>query len=183
MSALKPPAPAALFCAALYTPEFTDAGAAELVFENFGPPLLPGPVFAFTFSEYYEKEMGRNLRKAFFLLQRLFDPAELPEWKLRAAALEEQLARAGKRTINLDPGYLEAPKLVLATGKNFAHRIYLGRGVYADVQLYMKNGKFRTHPWTYPDYQVPAHLAFFERGRSLYMEKITSPAEHKPDEL
>ena len=165
MSILKPPAPAALFVAALYAPAFTDDDVAELISENFDRPLLPGVVFAFTFSDYYEEEMGKGLRKTLFILERLIDPAELPEWKLRAMALEERYARQGKRTINLDPGYLDSPKFVLATAKNFAHRIYLGRGVYADVQLYVKDGKFQTYPWTYPDYKLPAHLAFFEQAR------------------
>lgn len=172
MSTIKSPAPVALLVAALYAPVWTDARVAELIFENFGQPLLPERAFDFTFSKYYEEEMGRNLRKAFYLLDRLIDPSELPEWKLHAMALEERYASGRKRTINLDPGYLDAPKLVLATAKNFAHRIYLGRGVYADVQLYVKNGKFQTNPWTYPDYQVSAHLQFFEQGRKLYMEKI-----------
>ncbi|MGH7491375.1 MAG: DUF4416 family protein [bacterium] len=175
MSTIKPHAPVALFVAALYSPVFSDARAAELIYEDFGKPLLPGLFFDFTFSSYYEEEMGRNLRKAFFLLDLLIDPSQLPAWKLRAMELEKQRAAAGKRTINLDPGYLDAPKLVLATAKNFAHRIYLGLGVYADVQLYVKNGLFQTNPWTYPDYQLPAHLHFFAQGRKLYMEKIKSP--------
>lgn len=172
MSTIKPPAPVALFVAALYAPNFSDAAANELIAEHFGNALLPGPVFDFTFSDYYAAEMGPSLRKAFFVLDRLIDPAELPEWKLRAMALEEQHSREGKRTINLDPGYLEAPKFVLATAKNFAHRIYLGRGVYADVQLYVRDGKFQTNSWTYPDYKLPEHLRFFEQARSKYFEKI-----------
>jgi hypothetical protein len=172
MSTIKSPAPVALFVAALYAPNFSDAAASELIAEHFGNALLPGPLFDFTFSAYYADEMGPSLRKAFFVLDRMIDPAELPEWKLRAMALEEQHSRGGKRTINLDPGYLEAPKLVLATAKNFAHRIYLGRGVYADVQLYVRDGKFQTNSWTYPDYKLPEHLRFFERARAKYFEKI-----------
>lgn len=171
MSTIKPPAPVALFVAALYAPSFSDAAAAALVAEHFGAAMLPGPVFDFTFSTYYAAEMGASLRKAFFVLDRMIDPAELPDWKLRAMALEEQHARDGKRTINLDPGYLEAPKFVLATAKNFAHRIYLGRGVYADVQLYVRDGKFQTNTWTYPDYKLPEHLRFFEEARLKYFDK------------
>ena len=174
MSVIKPPAPVALFMAALYAPSFSDQAATELVSENFGQPLLPVAKFDFTFSDYYEEEMGPNLRKVFLVSQRWIDPAELPEWKLRAMALEEKHAAAGKRTLNLDPGYLDAPKLVLATAKNFAHRIYLGRGVYADVQLYVKSGRFQVNPWTYPDYGLAAHLAFFEQARKLYMQKINT---------
>lgn len=172
MSTIKPPAPVALFIAALYALDLPDAATGKLIAEHFGNTLAPGPVFDFTFSDYYTAEMGPNLRKAFFVLDRLIDPSELPEWKLRAMALEEQHARNGKRTINLDPGYLEAPKLVLATAKNFAHRIYLGRGVYADVQLYVRDGKFQANSWTYPDYKLPEHLRFFEQARAKYFEKM-----------
>ena len=172
MSTVKPPAPVALFVAALYAPTFSDAAANELIVEHFGNALVPGPVFDFTFSDYYEAEMGPNLRKAFFVLDRLLDPAELPEWKLRAMALEEQFSRAGKRTINLDPGYIDVPKFVLATAKNFSHRIYIGRGVYADVQLFMRYNKFQSNPWTYPDYKLPEHLRFFEHARAKYFERI-----------
>lgn len=171
MSTIKPPAPVALFVAALYAPTFSDAAASELIAEHFGNALLPGPIFDFTFSAYYAEEMGPSLRKAFFVLDRLIDPAELPEWKLRAMALEEQHSREGKRTINLDPGYLEAPKFVLATAKNFSHRIYIGSGVYADVQLFMRHNQFQTNPWTYPDYKLPEHLRFFEEARLKYFEK------------
>ncbi len=177
MSAIKPPSAVALFVAGLYASPFDDARAQELIRASFGEPLLPGAFFDFSFSDYYAEEMGTKLRKAFWVLDRLIDPAELPGWKLRAMAVEEKHARNGKRTINLDPGYLDAPKLVLATAKNFAHRIYLGRGVYADMQLYVKDGKFQTYPWTYPDYKFPAHLAFFEQARKLYLEKIKAGAQ------
>lgn len=172
MSIIKPPAPVALFVAALYAPAFSDATASELITEHFGKPLVPGPVFDFTFSDYYEAEMGGHLRKAFFVLDRLIDPAELSEWKLRAMALEEQFARNGKRTINLDPGYIDVPKFVLATAKNFSHRVYIGRGVYGDVQLFMRHNQFQPNPWTYPDYKLLEHLRFFEHARAKYFEKI-----------
>lgn len=172
MSTIKSPAPVALFVAALYTPTFSDATASALIAEHFGGVLLPGPVFDFTFSDYYADEMGPSLRKAFFVLDRLIDPAELPEWKLRAMALEEQHARESKRTINLDPGYIDVPKFVLATAKNFSHRVYVGRGVYADVQLFMRYNQFQPNPWTYPDYKLPEHLRFFEHARAKYFEKL-----------
>lgn len=172
MGSLKPPAPAALFMAALYAPKFSDEEIIALVQKNFGDIWLHSPAFPFDFSDYYREEMGPNLRKVFLVLETLIDPASLPDWKLKSIALEEKHSLAGKRQINFDPGYLELPKLVLATTKNFAHRIYLGRGIYADVQLYMKDGKFQSNPWTYPDYKQPEHLAFFVQARQKYFERL-----------
>lgn len=172
MGSLKPPAPAALFMAALYAPKFSDQEIIALVQKNFGDVWLRSKAFLFDFSDYYREEMGPSLRKVFFVLDVLIDPAWLPEWKLKSIALEKNYSLAGKRQINFDPGYLELPKLVLATTKNFAHRIYLGRGIYADVQLYMKDGKFQSNPWTYPDYKHPEHLAFFVQARQKYFERL-----------
>ncbi|RIK61509.1 DUF4416 domain-containing protein [candidate division KSB1 bacterium] len=172
MGSLKPPAPAALFMAALYAPKFSDQEIIALVQENFGDVWLCSSAFPFDFSDYYREEMGPSLRKVFLVLDVLIDPAWLPEWKLKSIALEKNYSLAGKRQINFDPGYLELPKLVLATTKNFAHRIYLGRGIYADVQLYMKDGKFQSNPWTYPDYKHPEHLAFFVQARQKYFERL-----------
>lgn len=172
MALIKPPAPVALFLAVLYAPDYTDDGIVRLVQEGCGSLLLQSPAFAFDFSDYYRAEMGPDLRKVFLLCDQLIDPATLPEWKHRTIAWEQEHSVAGKRRINFDPGYLEAPKLVLATTKNFAHRIYLGRGIYADVQLYVKDGKFQTNPWTYPDYKHPEHLAFFLQARQKYFERL-----------
>jgi hypothetical protein len=172
MGLIKPPSPVALFLAVLYAPKFSNDEILALTQENFGGIWLQSPVFAFDFSDYYCGEMGPNLRKMFLLVDVLIDPASLPEWKLKAIALEEKYSIAGRRQINFDPGYLESPKLVLATTKNFAHRIYLGRGIYADVQLYVKDGKFQANPWTYPDYKHPEHLAFFAQARQKYFEKL-----------
>ncbi|MCG3154096.1 MAG: hypothetical protein DKINENOH_00688 [bacterium] len=177
MALIKPPAPVALFLAVLYAPDYTDDEIVRLAQEGCGSLLLQSPAFAFDFSDYYRAEMGPDLRKVFLLCDQLIDPATLPEWKHRTIAWEQEHSVAGKRRINFDPGYLEAPKLVLATTKNFAHRIYLGRGIYADVQLYVKDGKFQTNPWTYPDYKHPQHLAFFGHARRKYFEKLKAGHE------
>jgi hypothetical protein len=54
--------------------------------------------------------------------------------------------------VNLDPGLLTPENFILATGKNFSHRVYLGNGVFADLTLVYRNGGFHPLPWTYPDY-------------------------------
>jgi len=172
MGKIRQPDPAALFLAALYAKKLPDEFVESLVVEHFGKIMSRSPVFAFDFSDYYREEMGPDLRKVFFVFETLIDPAALPEWKHRAIELENRHTEAGKRTLNLDPGYLQAPKLVLATTKNFTHRVYIGNGIYGDVQLYLRDGKFQINPWTYPDYKHPDHLAFFEQARKKYLNRL-----------
>lgn len=168
----KSPSPAALFVAALFAPTVPYDDVRAEVTREFGDILETSPVFPFHHSEYYAAEMGGNLQKVFFLLARLIDPAALVEWKLHAQKIEARYTENGKRTINLDPGYLDASKLVLATTKNFDHRIYLGHGIYGDVQLRFRFQKFQFNDWTYPDYRQPEHVAFFEQARLRYFDLL-----------
>ncbi|MDZ7344216.1 MAG: phosphoribosylformylglycinamidine cyclo-ligase [candidate division KSB1 bacterium] len=172
MSAAKSPPPAALFIAVLFSPKTSGDEVRAMVTQEFGDIVLQSPIYLFKHSDYYTNEMGENLQKTFLLLDRLIDPATLVEWKRRAQAIEAKYAIAGKRTINLDPGYLDAAKLVLATSKNYDHRIYLGRGIYGDVQLRFRFQKFQVNDWTYPDYRQPEHIAFFEQARLKYFEML-----------
>ena len=114
--------------------------------------------------------MGAGLLKTFFAFERRIDPAQLVDLKLQTNAWEEQ-CRADHptwpeaRPLNLDPGYLTEAKLVLATAKDRDHRIYLGRGIYAEQTLYYRQGAWRTREWTYPDYQRSDYHEFFQRCR------------------
>ncbi|MDZ7289127.1 MAG: phosphoribosylformylglycinamidine cyclo-ligase [candidate division KSB1 bacterium] len=172
MGIRKSPSPAALFMAVLFAPEISVEQVRAVVTKEFGEILLQSPVYLFTHSDYYAEEMGGNLQKVFLLLNRLIDPATLVDWKLRAREVETEHARHGRRTINLDPGYLDASKLVLATTKNYDHRIYLDRGIYGDVQLRFRFQKFHVNDWTYPDYRQPEHIAFFEQARLKYFDLL-----------
>jgi phosphoribosylformylglycinamidine cyclo-ligase len=178
MSVPKSPPPAALFIAVLFAPTVSVEKMCAVVSREFGDILLQSPVYFFNHSDYYAEEMGENLQKSFFLLNRLIDPGTLVEWKHRAQEVEAKYTVNGKRTINLDPGYLDASKLVLATTKNYDHRIYLGRGIYGDVQLRFRFQKFHINDWTYPDYRQPEHIVFFEQARLKYFEMLK--AEFSP---
>ena len=167
MAPRKTPAPVALFMATLWQESFP-ISAWQPVLDEFGEILCENEIFDFDFSNYYDDEMGVPLKKQFWVFARLFDPAELPAWKLKTIEMEERFAEHGRRRLNLDPGYVDSAKLVLATTKNFDHRIYLGQGIYGDVQLRFRHGHFVTNEWTYADYQQPEHLVFFESAREKY---------------
>ena len=138
--------------------------------EHFGNVARASEVMPFHFTGYYEPEMGANLLRKFIAFDRPVDAAELAGIKLWTNALEDRFAAepgwAVARPINLDPGYVAPSKLVLATTKDHAHRIYLGRGIYAEVTLTFLKGAFEPMPWTYPDYRTEAYRRFFEQVRA-----------------
>jgi len=177
MGEIKTPAPVALLVAALWQESFPPA-IWQPALDSFGITLCESETFDFDFSDYYAAEMGENLKKRFLVFDRLFDPAELPHWKLAAIEIENRFKHNNNRRLNLDPGYIDSAKLVLSTTKNFDHRIYLGRGVYGDVQLRYRHGHYVRNDWTYSDYQRPAHVAFFEMARQKYRERLIPAVDH-----
>jgi hypothetical protein len=143
---------------------------------DWGPDALESPRFDFTETAYYEPTMGQGLAKTFWAFEPPAEPAELPAWKLAANAWEAEYATLGRhaepRPVNLDPGYLTAGKLVLASTKDHAHRVYLRDGVFAEVTLYFKDGAWREREWTFPDYRRADYHRFFDTCRMLLREKL-----------
>jgi hypothetical protein len=137
--------------------------------EAWGPIALESGRFEFAETRYYDATMGTGLKKVFLAFQRPFDPVELVEVKLLTNRWEEEYASAaGKaepRPLNLDPGYLTLGKLVLASTKDFAHRIYLSRGIYAEITLQYRHGRWQHHEYTFPDYRRADYQEFFTRCR------------------
>jgi hypothetical protein len=156
-------------------PEALSWGRARLE-EAFGPVALEGPAFAFEQTTYYEPVMGAGLHKQLLAFGDLISPDSLPAIKLRTNALERVLAEAGvypeARPLNLDPGYLSLAKLVLATTKDQAHRLYLRDGIYAEVTLHYRAGTFQPWPWTYADYRLPVVADFLRQARDYYRRRL-----------
>ena len=100
------------------------------------------------------------------------EPDRLAAAKQFTCLLERQLAQGQSgRSINLDPGLVTLHNVQLASTKNFAHRLYLGDGIYGEVSLIFENGSFRPLPWTYPDYREAQTLAILQEIRQTLMEK------------
>ena len=135
----------------------------------WGEIALASPVFDFHETDYYEPTMGPGLRKVFFAFAELLDPTELVAVKLQTNHWEGQYAALGRhpepRPLNLDPGYLTLGKLVLASTKDFAHRLYLDQGIYAEITLCRRHGRWQHHPWTFADYRREDYQAFFSQVR------------------
>lgn len=120
---------------------------------RFGPLDYKGPFAPFADTEYYRDEFGEDLHRGFVSFRGLFDPAGLPAFKREAAALETAWSGGGKRTCNLDAGYLDPDKLVLGSYKRGPCKLYLRDGVYADMLLRYAKGRFEPLPWAFPDFR------------------------------
>lgn len=138
---------------------------------HFGPVALASDAFEFTETDYYTATMGTGLKKQFLAFERPIDPAALADIKRQTNAWETEYAALGRhpepRPLNLDPGYLTPAKLVLASTKDHAHRIYLRDGIYAEVTLNYRDRRWQALEWTYPDYRRYDYQGFFTACRQL----------------
>jgi len=130
-------------------------------------------------TKYYAREMGWPLYRRFISFENLIRPEDLVEVKLKTNRIEKQYIEDDKRRINIDPGYIALERLILATSKNYTHRIYLGQGIYADLTLIYQRGTFQPLEWTYRDYSDSEMIDCFNRLRESYKNQIrkTVPIE------
>ncbi len=145
--------------------------ARQLLVRRFGPVDAESDVWPFDQTDYYQDEMGPGLQRCFLGFTQLIPPDQLVEIKRETNAIEETIAADCApldipRPVNIDPGYIDLTKLVLATTKDRGHRIYLGSGIYAEVTLMYAQGTWQVLPWTYPDYRRAEYHAFFSRLRA-----------------
>ena len=137
--------------------------------EAFGSIDMVSRWFPFNFTTYYEPEMGAPLFRRMFGFETLIEQDDLAKIKIFTNNLELKYSKDHKRVVNIDPGYMLRERFVLATGKNYTHRIYIGKRIYADLTLIYTKGRFRVLPWTYPDYAQENMLAYLEQVRNKYV--------------
>lgn len=146
--------------------------------EIFGKIDLKSEFFSFDYTDYYEKQMGPGLKRMFISFWELINPDDLSTIKIKTNRFEEIIKTTAKiesRAVNLDPGYLTASALIIATVKDFSHRIPLKNGIYAHLEfLFGKKGEIRTLPWTYPDFKKSDYHPFFLEVRKIYLQQIKS---------
>jgi hypothetical protein len=169
----------------LYAAETVLDDALMWVEHVLGDVELASESWPFADTDYYTAEMGDGLKRRFYGFDRLFDPALLPEWKLATNRIErEAAARWGEnRPINLDPGYVDGAKLVLASTKNLAHRIYLAQGISAEVTMSFRHGEWVKRDYTFADFKTGRYDAFFSRVRVAHLARLQGkpldPLVHK----
>lgn len=138
----------------------------KFLVKKYGEVDYQSKFINFNFTNYYENEMGKNLLRKFISFKKLIKPENLAEIKIFTNKIEEKFINpAHKRLINIDPGYITLGKLILATTKNQQHRIYLKKGIFAEVTLRYKNKTFQSWEWTYPDYKSPEYISIFNEIR------------------
>jgi len=152
------------------------AGAKTRAGDIWGPISRESPVIPFDFTKYYEPEMGPRLLRQFVAFRRLIEQEALPDFKVQARTLEAELGDSSsgrlRRRANIDPGYLTLERLVLATTKNYSHRIYLRDGIFAELALAFCSDTFRPLEWTYPDYRTALAIEFFNTVRDDLKDRL-----------
>jgi hypothetical protein len=114
--------------------------------------------------------MGGNLKRQWISFKTLLNPDRLADIKVMTNDIEDGLAKDQKRIINIDPGYLTCANVILASTKDFSHRIYLSKGIYAEVTTIYKKEGFIKLPWTYPDYLCPTAVNFIIKARQCLLK-------------
>jgi len=168
--------PALLFTGALYSDSAIFESSKELLRNNFGEILFESLPVPWDYSFHYRNELGSPISRQFIFFKNMLDSDTIADIKLKTIEIEDLLSLNGKRRINLDPGYLTLAKIVLASTKNYSHRIHLKKGIYGEVTLiyYSKDGTFKPHLFTYRDYQDKACINTFLHVRELLKKKLDS---------
>ncbi len=162
------PLPVKLFVAILYSDMELKERARTLLIEQFGKIDFWDQPVEFTMTDYYCSEMGSPIFRQFIAFQELIHPKMLAEIKIQTNEIEEQLGPGGRRKVNLDAGYLDYDKVVLASAKYNGQKIYLDYGIYADLTLHYEKGQFYPFPWSFPDFKTGIYNRSLLQIRALY---------------
>jgi len=166
------PDKALLFLSLIYHPEQDLSDAVSKLVDAFGPLAYKTEELDFDMTDYYNAEMGKGLKRVFLGFEKLVERDDLPEIKTISLLIERSFMQDGKRRINFDPGLLTQENIVLSTCKNYSHRIYLGKGVFAEVTLMYSDGDYRPLEWTYPDYASKDVRKILNEMREKYKEAL-----------
>ena len=146
----------------------------------FGPVDWVSEKLVFNRTRYYAKEMGGDLLRRFISFSKLIKTDSIVDIKLMTNKIENEHLVDKRRKINIDPGYTSLERLVLATGKNYVHRIYLTKGIYADLTLVFHAGTFMPLAWTFPDYADEKVIGCFNMVRNCYLQSLREEEKKEP---
>jgi hypothetical protein len=173
MAEIKTPQKAIPFAGLIYSKGFDSEKALTRIEKDLGSIALKSDVIQFKHTHYYDKEMGEKLQRQWCVFDKLVIPDALVGLKHTSNLIETKyLNEKGGRQINIDPGLLSLSNVILASTKNYSHRIYIGNGIYAEVTLIYRNKQYYPLEWTYPDYQEKTVLQFFLKVREFFKQNI-----------
>jgi hypothetical protein len=172
MGVIGEPKQVKLFCAIISCDDDIKQKSFDILKEKLGEIDLISDVMPFDFSKYYNPEMGDNLKRFWFSFEKLISSADLSGIKVFTNSIEDSFAINNKRKINIDPGYITPANVILATTKDYSHRVYLGKGIYGEVTtIYQKNGYIKL-PWSYPDYLSQVSVDFLLKARTKLKKQL-----------
>jgi len=173
---LKKPKPAKLIMGVLAADDNALHAAMNAIIARFGRTDIVSDIWPFKHTDYYQDQTGDNILKQFASFEKLISPGKLADIKLATNRIEQRLAKKlaldVNRPVNLDPGIIEPSKLILATTKDFSHRIYIGKKMYAEVTLLYQKGVWRSFEYTFPDHKEQCYHDFFTKVRTKLMEQL-----------
>ncbi|MDR2427604.1 MAG: DUF4416 family protein [Endomicrobium sp.] len=172
MSTIGKPKQVKLFCGIISADEEIKLKSFDFLKKKLGEIDLTSKVVPFDFSSYYNTEMGNNLKRFWISFEKLVLSSELASIKVFTNSIEDSFALDNKRRINIDPGYITPANVILATTKDYSHRIYLEKGIYGEVTtIYQKNGYIKL-PWSYPDYLSQIAVDFLLKARIKLIKQL-----------
>jgi hypothetical protein len=166
------PEPVKYFVALLWADESALPDAYEQLIARGGVIDFSGVDRPFDLSDYYEPEMGAHLHRRLVAFETLRSPGELADAKLACIEIEQALAGPAGRRVNLDVGYLDHNKLVLASVKAAGQKIYLSHGIHADLVARYAEGRYQPFAWTFPDFKDGRYDEELEILRGKYLAQI-----------
>ena len=172
MARPQPAEPVKLFVALLWSDESVLAHAVERMLSQWGEIDFAGPDHPFDITRYYETEMGRDIRRRLVSFRELAASESIREAKLISNDIEDALALREGRKVNLDIGYLDHGKVVLASAKSAGQKIHLGSGIYADMILRYRDGRYLPFEWTFPDFRDGRYDQELRAIRHKYLSQL-----------
>jgi hypothetical protein len=172
MGAIKEPKKVKLFCGIITTDEETNQKSFTILQEKLGKIDLISDSMLFNFSNYYDSQMGNNLKRFWISFEKLIFAGDIAKIKVFTNYIESNFTVNGKRRINIDPGYVGLANVILATTKDYSHRIYLSDGIYGEVTTIYKKNSFIKLPWTYADYLSKPAVEFLLKARADLMKQL-----------
>lgn len=160
-----------LIIGVIYHEKDTLDKAMKILTEEFGEIEAMSEEFSFSkeFSTYYDDEIGGEGHRRIYSFKETVDPTRQAEIKTRTNEIEARFSVDGRRKINLDPGFINHGRLLLATTKETGFRIPLKDGIYTELTLFWARGGWQKLPWTYRDYQSETVQSFITEVRRSYL--------------
>jgi len=166
------PIPVKYIFGVLYSDETQLAKARHILEQTYGPFDYKTEKYPFEITDYYEPEMGSPIYRLFYSLKQPANPNLLARIKIECNDIEEALAVSGNRTVNIDPGYMDYDKFILASAKYNAQKVYMDYGIWADVTLYYRKGHFDPSVWCFPDFKDGRYEDAFLHIRAKYKGQL-----------